>query len=150
MNALTRYLTNLAQAKTGIGTGVLLGYATQAVLALVTAVLGLIALFLVFADWLGFGPTATSIGMFFTFGALLVGAVFWTNSAKRRTVENAQQALSARKAPVLLSPPLLTAGMRIGQAVGWRRFVPVALVTLAATGVAAEWARSRNSHGRDR
>jgi uncharacterized membrane protein len=150
MNALTRYLTDLTQAKTGIGGGVLVGYATQAVLTLATAVLGLIVLFFVFTDWLGFGPTATSIGMFLTFGALLMGAIFWTNSTKKRTVENAQRALRARKAPVLLSPPLLTAGMRVGQAVGWRRFVPVALVTLVATGVATEWARSRNSRGRDR
>lgn len=150
MNVLTRYLISLAQAKTGIGSGVLVGYAAQAVLALLTAVLGLIALFLVFADWFGFGSTATSIGMFFIFGALLIGAIFWTNGAKKRTVENAQRALSARKAPVLLSPPLLTAGMRVGQAVGWRRFVPVALVTLAATGVAAEWARSRDPRGRGR
>jgi hypothetical protein len=42
MNALTRYLTDLAQAKTGIGSGVLVGYATQAVLALATAILGLL------------------------------------------------------------------------------------------------------------
>jgi len=150
MNALARYLTNLAQAKTGLGGGVLIGYAAQAALVLVTTVLGLIALFLVFADWLGFGTTATSIGMFFAFGALLIGTVIWTNYAKKRTVENAQRALSARKAPLLLSPPLLTAGMRLGRSVGWRRFLPAALVTLAATGIAAEWTRSRNSRDRGR
>jgi hypothetical protein len=149
MNSLARYLTNLAQAKTGLGGDVLVGYAAQAALLLVTAALGLIALFLVFADWLGFGATATSIGMFFAFGALLIGAIVRTNYAKRRTVENAQRALSARKAPLLLSPPLLTAGMRLGRSVGWRRFLPAALVTLAATGIAAEWTRSRTSRDRN-
>jgi hypothetical protein len=97
MNSLTRYLTNSAQAKTGIGSGVLVGYAAQAVLTLVTAVLGLVALFLVFADWLRFGTTATSIGMFLTFGVLLIGAIFWTNGAKKRTVENAQRALARER-----------------------------------------------------
>lgn len=148
MNALARYLTHMAQARTGLGGGVLVGYAAQAALVLVTTVFGLIALFLVFADWFGFGATATSIGMFLVFGALLIGAILWTSYAKKRTVENAQRALSARKAPLLLSPPLVTAGIRLGRSVGWRRFVPAALVTLAATGIAAEWARSRNFRDR--
>ena len=150
MNALARYLTHMAQARTGLGGEVLVGYAAQAALVLVTTVLGLIALFLVFADWLGFGATATSIGMFFVFGVFLIGTIIWTNYAKKRTVENAQRALSARKAPLLLSPPLLTAGMQLGRSVGWRRFLPAALVTLAATGIAAEWTRSRNSRDRGR
>ena len=150
MNALARYLTNVAQARTGLGSSVLIGYAAQAVLALVTAVLGLVAIFLVFADWLAFGATATSIGMFAAFAALLIGSVVWTTNAKKRTIENAQRALTAPKAPALLSPPLLTAGIRLGRMAGWRRFVPAALLMVVATGVAAEWTRWRSPHGRVR
>jgi hypothetical protein len=50
MNAVNRYLVNTAQAKGGLGTEVLIGYATQAALSITTAILFLIALFLVFSD----------------------------------------------------------------------------------------------------
>ena len=50
MNAANRYLVNTAQAKAGLSTGVLIGYATQAALSITTAILFLIALFLVFSD----------------------------------------------------------------------------------------------------
>jgi hypothetical protein len=119
-------------------------------LGLLAAILGLITIFFVFADWLGFGATATSIGMFLVFLVLLIGSVVWTNSAKAHTAENAQRALSSRGSSPLLSPPLLTAGIRLGRTVGWRRAVPATLLTLVATGVAAEWSRRRRSDGEAR
>ena len=138
MNAVKRYLVNAAQAKTGLSTGVLIGYAAQAALGLATAILFLIALFFVFSDWLGFGATATAIGMFLVFATLLIGSMVWTNVAKKRTRETAELAL--RRNPSLAqSPPVLSAGLRIGSSIGWRRFIPAALITALATGVAAEW-----------
>jgi len=64
MNALASYALNTAKAKTGLSTGVLLAYVVQAVLAIVACVLLLVAIFFIFADWLAFGATKTSIGMF--------------------------------------------------------------------------------------
>jgi hypothetical protein len=148
MNALTHYLTNVVHAKTGLSGSVLVGYAAQAALALVTAVLGLFAIFFVFADWLEFGPTATSIGMFLVFVLLLIISIVWTSSAKKRTLQEAQQALRAPKLPVLLSPPLLSAGTQLARSVGWRRFAPAALAAVFATGIAAEWTRRRHAGGR--
>jgi hypothetical protein len=101
MNTLTRYLTNVTQVKTGLSRGVLIGYAAQALLGLLTAILGLITIFFVFDDWLGFGATATSLGMFFLFLALLIGSVVGTNSAKAHTVENARRALGSRGSSAL-------------------------------------------------
>jgi hypothetical protein len=138
MNAVNRYLVNTAQAKTGLSTGVLIGYAAQAALGLGSAILFLIALFFVFSDWLGFGATATAIGMFLIFAVLLIASMVWTSAAKKQTREDAERALH-RNAPLALSAPMLHAGLRLGNSIGWRRLVPAALVTALATGVAAEW-----------
>jgi len=148
MNALTRYLVNTAQAKTGLSSSVVIGYLAQAGLGVTTVVLLLVAVFFVFSDYFGFGGTKTSIGMFLVFLALLAGSAVWTSSAKKRTKEEAQRALSAPKAPIIFSPPLLKAGLQFGRTVGWRRLLPAAVVTLAATGGAAEWARRHHHNGR--
>ena len=147
MNALTRYLVNTAQAKTGLSSSVLIGYLAQAALGVATVVLLLVAVFFVFSDYFGFGGTKISIGMFLVFLGLLVGSAIWTSNAKKRTKEEAQHALSAPM-PIILNPPLLKAGLQLGRTVGWRRLVPAAVVTIAATGVAAEWARRHHHNGR--
>jgi hypothetical protein len=138
MNAVNRYLVNTAQAKTGLSTGVLIGYAAQAALGVATAILFLIAVFFVFSDWLGFGDTKTAIGMFLIFAALLIASMIWTNAVKKQTREAAERALH-RSSPLALSPPILSAGLKLGSSIGWRRAVPAALITALATGVAAEW-----------
>jgi uncharacterized membrane protein YbhN (UPF0104 family) len=148
MNALTRYLVNTAQAKTGLSSSVVIGYLAQAALGVATVVLFLVAVFFVFSDYFAFGGTKTSIGMFLVFLLLLVGSAVWTSSAKKRTTEAAARALRAPKAPIILSPPLLKAGLQLGRTVGWRQLLPAAVVTLAATGVAAEWARRHHHNGR--
>jgi hypothetical protein len=139
---------NTAQAKTGLSTGVLIGYFAQGALAIATVILFLVAVFFVFSDDFGFGATKTSIGMFFVFLLLLGGAAVWTSNAKKRTQEEAERALALRKAAIAFNPPLLKAGLELGRTVGWRRLLPAAVVTLAATGVAAEWTRRHHHNGR--
>jgi hypothetical protein len=78
--------------------------------------------------------------MFVSFVLLLVGAIIWTSSAKKKTVKDAERALE-RHSLIGLNAPLLGAGMQLGQKIGWRRALPVIVVLLAATGVAAEWSR---------
>jgi hypothetical protein len=138
MNALKRYVVNAAQAKTGLSTGVLVGYAMQAGFGLTTAVLFLIAVFFVFSDWLDFGAPTTAIGMCVLFAALLIASMAWTHAVKKRTRQAAERALHT-SAPLALSPPLLSAGLKLGSLVGRRRFLPAALIAALATGVAAEW-----------
>jgi hypothetical protein len=143
MNALNRYVVNTAQAKTGLSTGVLIGYAAQAALGLAAAILFLIAVFFVFSDWLAFGAPKTAIGMFVLFAVLLIASMVWTNGAKKRTREAAEHALH-RSSALALSPPLISAGLRLGNSVGWRRLLPAALIAALATGVAAEWTLKRH------
>jgi hypothetical protein len=53
MNALSRYLLNTAQAKTGLSSSVVIGYLAQAALGVATVVLLLVAVFFVFSDYFG-------------------------------------------------------------------------------------------------
>jgi hypothetical protein len=148
MSALIGYLVNTTQAKTGLGTSAIVGYLLQTAFGLITAALFLVAVFFVFADYFAFGGTAMSVGMFLGFAVLFAGSMFYTSSAKRRTKEQAERALSVPVAPILLHPPLLKAGLQLGRHIGWRRLLPAAVVTLAATGVAAEWTRRHHANRR--
>jgi hypothetical protein len=78
--------------------------------------------------------------MFLLFVLLLVGAMLWTSSTKKKTINDAERALE-RRSLIGLNAPLLNVGMQIGQKVGWHRAVPAVLALVAATGVAAEWTR---------
>jgi hypothetical protein len=111
-----------------------------------SAILFFVALFFVFADYFGFGGTTTSIGMFLMFVLLLASAMLWTNSAKKKTIADAERAIEGHSF-VSLNAPLLNAGLQFGQKVGWRRAVPALVALFAASGVAAEWSRRR--HHRD-
>ena len=61
----------------------------------------------------------------------------------RRRAEEALQARKSAFTSTLLSggiaPTLLSAGLQVGQSIGWRRIVMLAGVALLAAGVAREW-----------
>jgi len=143
MSAISQYVIEKAQAKTGLSTNVIVGYALQAAFGIGSAILFFVALFFVFSDYFGFGGTTTSIGMFLMFVLFLVSAMLWTSTAKKKTVADAERALDVHSL-VSLNAPLLNAGLQFGQKVGWRRAVPAVVALLAASGVAAEWSRRRH------
>jgi len=147
MGGLSNYFMEKVQSKTGLSTAVIVGYALQAVFGVGATILFFVALFHVFSDYFGFGAATTSIGMFLAFVLLLVGAMLWTNSAKKKTVEDAERALQLHSF-ASMNAPLLNIGMQVGQKIGWRRALPAFLVLFAASGVAAEWSRRRH-HSRD-
>jgi len=143
MGGLSTYFLEKLQSKTGLSTAVIVGYALQILFGVGTAILFFVALFFIFSDYLGFGPTTTSIGMFLAFVLLLVSAMLWTSSAKKKTIEDAERALQAHSF-VGMNAPLLNIGMQVGQKVGWRRALPALLALFAASGIAAEWSRRRH------
>jgi hypothetical protein len=144
MGALSQYVLEKVQAKTGLSTNVIVGYALQAAFGIGSAILFFVALFFVFSDYFGFGGTTTSIGMFLMFGLLLVSAMLWTSGAKKKTIADAERALDGNSFFVSVNAPLLHAGLQFGQRVGWRRVLPALLALFAASGVAAEWSRRRH------
>src|SRR4249919_3970898 len=145
MGRLWQYVLEKAQAKTGLSTNVIVGYALQAVFGIGSAILFFVALFFIFSDYFGFGGTTTSIGMFLMFVLFLISAMLWTSSAKKKTIADAERAMEEYSF-VHLNAPLLNAGLQFGQKVGWRRALPALLALFAASGVAAEWSRRRHQH----
>jgi hypothetical protein len=145
MSAFSQYVLEKAQAKTGLSTNVIVGYALQAAFGIGSAILFFVSLFFVFSDFFGFGGTTTSIGMFLMFALCLVSAMLWTSSAKKKTIADAERALDGHSF-VSLNAPLLNAGLQFGQKVGWRRALPALVALFAASGVAAEWSRRRHHH----
>jgi hypothetical protein len=145
MSAFSQYVLEKAQAKTGLSTNVIVGYALQAVCGIGVAILFFVALFFIFSDYFGFGGTRTSIGMFLMFVLFLVSAMLWTSSAKKKTIADAERALEGYSFGSL-NPAILSAGLQFGRKVGWRRAVPAFVALFAASGVAAEWSRRRHHH----
>jgi hypothetical protein len=146
MGGLSKYFLETVQSKTGLSTAVIVGYALQGLFGIGAAILFFIALFFVFSEYLGFGGTTTSIGMFLTFVLLLVSAMLWTSSAKKKTIAEAERALHAHSF-VSINAPILNVGMQLGEKLGWRRTLPALLAVFAASGVVAEWSRRRHDHG---
>jgi hypothetical protein len=143
MGGLSNYLLEKVQSKTGLSRAVVVGYALQALFGIGSAILFFVALFFIFSNYLDFGATTTSVGMFLAFVLLLVSAMLWTSSAKKKTIADAERALQAHNF-VSVPPPLLNVGMQLGQKLGWRRTLLALLALFAASGVAAEWSRRRH------
>ena len=55
--------------------------------------------------------------MFLTFVLLLVSAMLWTSSAKKKTIAEAERALHAHSF-VSMNAPILNVGMQLGQKLG--------------------------------
>jgi hypothetical protein len=117
MGGLSNYLLEKVQSKTGLSTAVIIGYALQGLFGIGATILFFAALFFVFSDYLGFGATTTSIGMFLAFVLLLVSAMLWTSGAKKKTIADAERALQAHGF-VSMNAPLLNVGVQLGQKLG--------------------------------
>src|SRR5712672_711587 len=146
MGGISRYVLEKLQARTGLGTGVIVGYVVQVVIGIAATILLFVAIFFVLADYLALGGTLTSISMLAAVVVLLVGAMLWTSSARKKTIAKAQRALAQHRV-VGLNPPLLAAGLQLGQKMGWRQALPILVAVIAASGVAAEWSRRRHHNG---
>src|SRR5262249_8067672 len=75
--------------------------------------------------------------------------------SRRRTIEQAELALAARKNVTWLDPKLLGSAIQVSRTVGWRKLVPLLAVGMLAAGVGMEWfsrdraeVRYEGQHGR--
>jgi len=70
--------------------------------------------------------------------ATIVAAIscLWS---RRRTIEQAELALAARRPAIWLDPKVLGGAMQVSRAVGWRKLVPLLAVGMLAAGVGMEW-----------
>jgi hypothetical protein len=142
MSGWLRYFALSAQARTGLSPQVIIWSVIAVIAATVALIFLCVAAFLWLADRYDAVIAGFLLGCFFVLVALL--ALLAAMLARRRNQERARLALAARSQASWLDPKLMAVGVQVGQAIGWRRLIPLAAVALLAAGLAKEWS------GRDR
>lgn len=136
-----RHIVLSAKARTGFGTGLVVCYVIAA-LAIVLAVVFLCVAAFVWLENRYDGIVAGLIlaGFFIAIAfVLLVAAAL----GRRRAMERARLELAARSQAAWLNPKMLSLGMEIGRAIGWRRIVTLGAVGVLAAGLGKEWTGAR-------
>jgi hypothetical protein len=137
MGGWRRYLELQAQAKTGLSSGLFV----WALLAVVFGALT-VAFVLLFAFvWLAelYGPLIAAIALAGLFLVATIFAAICCLWSRRRTIEQAELALAARRPAIWLDPKVLGGAIQVSRAVGWRKLVPLLAVGMPAAGVGMEW-----------
>jgi uncharacterized membrane protein YqjE len=137
MGGWRRYLELQAQAKTGLSSGLFV----WALLAVVFGVLTVGFVVLIAFIWLAerYSPlTAAIVLAGLSLFATIIAAIscLWS---RRRTIEQAELALAARRNAIWLDPKVLGGAIQASRAVGWRKLVPLLAVGMLAAGVGMEW-----------
>jgi len=153
MGGWRRYLELEARAKTGLTSGLFVWALLAVVFGIVTAGFVLLIAFIWLAE--RYDPLTAAMalaGLFLLATIIAAVCCLWS---RRRTIEQAELALAARKNVTWLDPKLLGSAIQVSRTVGWRKLVPLLAVGMLAAGVGMEWfARDRaeveneEQHGR--
>ena len=137
MGGWRRYLELQAQAKTGLSSNLFVWALLAVVFGGLTAGFVLLIAFIWLAE--RYGPLTAAIALAgLSLLATIVAAIscLWS---RRRTIEQAELALAARRPAIWLDPKALGGAIQAGRAVGWRKLVPLLAVGMLAAGVGMEW-----------
>jgi hypothetical protein len=130
------------ESKTGLTTGLVIWALIALIASVVTFGFILFAAFIWFAQH--YGPLTAALVLCGVFLAIALAALGTSYFARKRNIEHAKVSLVARRATLWLDPGIASAGLRVGQAVGWRRAAPaIAAIALLAGAI---WERSRRDH----
>jgi hypothetical protein len=137
MGGWRRYLELQAQAKTGLSSGLFV----WALLAVVFGALTVTFVLLFAFVWLAelYGPLIAAIALAGLFLVATIFAAICCLWSRRRTIEQAELALAARRPAIWLDPKVLGGAIQVSRAVGWRKLVPLLAVGMLAAGVGMEW-----------
>jgi MFS family permease len=143
MGGWRRYLELQARAKTGLSSGLFVWALLAVVFGIVTAGFVLLIAFIWLAERHDPLTAAKALAGLFLL-AMIIAAVccLWS---RRRTIEQAELALAARRNVTWLDPKVLGSAIQVSRAVGWRKLIPLLAVGVLAAGVGMEWfARDRS------
>src|SRR5215468_4777697 len=137
MGGWRKYLELRARAKTGLSSGLFVWALLAVVFGIVTAGFVLVIAFI----WLSqrYDPltAATALAGLFLLATIIAAiCCLWS---RRRTIEQAELALTARRPAIWLDPKVLGGAIRASRAVGWPKLVPLLAVGMLAAGVGMEW-----------
>jgi TRAP-type C4-dicarboxylate transport system permease large subunit len=139
MSGWLRYFTLSAQARTGFSSQVAVWAAIAILASVVAAVFLLVAAFIWLSD--RYDPLLAGLILGGVFVAVALIAAVIAIIARQRNIERAHRELAAQRAAALglLDPRMLSVGIQIGQAIGWRRLASLAAVAVIAGTLAGEW-----------
>jgi uncharacterized membrane protein YqjE len=137
MGGWRKYLELQAQAKTGLSSGLFIWALLGAVFGIVTAGFVLLIAFILLAERYDPLTAARALTGFFLLATMI--ALICCLWSRRRTIERAELALSARRNAIWLDPKVLGGAIQVSRAVGWRKLVPLLAIGMLAAGVGMEW-----------
>jgi len=139
MSGWLKHFTLSAQARTGFSSQ----FAVWVVIALVAAAIAVVFLLVAAFVWLAdrYDPLIAGLILGGAFIVLALIALAVAAFTRRRNIDRAERELAARRAAGggLLDPKLLSLGLQIGQAIGWRRLATLTAAGILAAGLAREW-----------
>src|SRR5258707_11602056 len=137
MGGWRRYLELQAQAKTGLSSGLFVWALLAVVFGVLTAGFVLLIAFIWLAERYSPLPAAIVLAGLSVFATIIAAiSCLWS---RRRTIEQAELALAARRNAIWLDPKVLGGAIQASRAVGWRKLVPLLAVGMLAAGVGMEW-----------
>ena len=137
MGGWRRYLELQAQAKIGLSSGLVVWALLAVAFGVLTAGFVLLIAFIWLAERYGALTAAMVLAGLFLLVTIIAGiSCLWS---RRRTVEQAELELAARRNAIWLDPKVLGGAIQVSRAVGWRKLVPLLAVVMLAAGVGVEW-----------
>jgi Na+/melibiose symporter-like transporter len=137
MGGWRRYLELQAQAKTGLGSGLLIWALLAAMCGTLTAGFILLVAFIWLAE--RYDPLSAAAALAGFFLLVTIIALICCVWSRRRTMERAELALAARRHAIWLDPKVLASAIQVSRAVGWRKLLPLLAVGVLAAGAGMEW-----------
>ena len=137
MGGWRRYLELQAQAKIGLSSGLFVWALFAVVFGVLTAGFVLLIAFIWLAE--RYSPLTAAIalaGLFLLATIIAAISCLWS---RRRTIEQTEMALAARRNALRLDPKVLGGAIHVSRAVGWRKLVPLLAVGMLAAGAGMEW-----------
>src|SRR5258708_21067277 len=147
MGGWRRYLELQAQAKTGLSSGLFVWALLAVVFGVLTAGFVLLIAFIWLAERYSPLTAAIVLAGLFLFATIIAAiSCLWS---RRRTIEQAELALAARRNAIWLDPKVLGAAIQASRAVGWRNLVPLLAVGTPAPRLALECVRRARPHAKN-
>jgi hypothetical protein len=142
MGNLRRYLELQLQAKSGMSSALVIGGVIGLLSAAITFVFLLIAAFVWLAE--RYDPLTAGLGLCIFFLLITIAMLVYSLWLRRRTIQQAELALAARRTAPWLDPKLVGEAVQLSRAIGLRKMLPLLAIGVLAAGAATQWI------GRDR
>ena len=142
MGNLRRYLELQLQAKSGMSSALVIGGVLGLLSAAITFVFLLIAAFVWLAE--RYDPLTAGLGLCTFFLLITIAMLVYSLWLRRRTIQQAELALAARRTAPWFDPKLVGEAVQLSRAIGLRKMLPLLAIGVLAAGAATQWI------GRDR